>query len=195
MGPGGVRPARRLAFLGHIVFRVEGGLVAHRMRWPLAKELRRQVDVECSGPGCRDAMEILELMRGDIPRLNEGEGRCDGSASGLRPLRGSKATFVQLPARECLPIRSNKHSSRGIEYPGLTLSGGLELTLRGRSPKVISSPCPQPPVGGTDTFVAAQSVNSMCLSKTMAPFSLRTILYPRSPSPNSSKLYSPSAPL
>jgi hypothetical protein len=49
--------------------------------------------------------------------------------------------------------------------------------------------------GVTDTFVAAQSVKSMCLSKTMTPFSLRTILYPRSPSPNSSKLYSPSAPL
>jgi len=27
-----VRPARRVAFLGHIVFRVEGGLVANRMR-------------------------------------------------------------------------------------------------------------------------------------------------------------------
>jgi hypothetical protein len=50
-------------------------------------------------------------------------------------------------------------------------------------------------IGVTDTFVAAQSVKSMCLSKTMTPFSLRTILYPRSPSPNSSKLYSPSAPL
>ena len=37
-----VRPARRVAFLGHIVFRVEGGLVARRMRWGLADELRRQ---------------------------------------------------------------------------------------------------------------------------------------------------------
>ena len=66
-----VRPARRVSFLGHIVFRVEGGLVVNRMRWPLADELRRQVDVECSGPECPDATEILELMRADIPLLNE----------------------------------------------------------------------------------------------------------------------------
>jgi hypothetical protein len=66
-----VRPARRLAFLGHIVFRVEGGLVTNRMRWPLADELRRQTDVECSGPDCPDATEILDLMRADLPVLNE----------------------------------------------------------------------------------------------------------------------------
>jgi hypothetical protein len=66
-----ISPARRMSFLGHITFRTEGGLVTNRMPWPIAEELRRQVDVECSGPGCRDAMEILELMRHDIPRLNE----------------------------------------------------------------------------------------------------------------------------
>jgi hypothetical protein len=66
-----VRPARRVSFLGHVVFRVEGGLVANRMRWPLAEELRRQVDVECSGAECPDATEILELVRDDIPLLNE----------------------------------------------------------------------------------------------------------------------------
>ena len=68
---GNVRPARRTAFLGHIVFRVEGGLVARRMRWPLADELRCQVDFECSGPDCPDADEILELMRDDLPLLNK----------------------------------------------------------------------------------------------------------------------------
>jgi hypothetical protein len=51
---------------GHIVFRVEGGLVVNRMRWPLADELRRQVDFECSGPDCHDAAEILDLMRVDL---------------------------------------------------------------------------------------------------------------------------------
>jgi hypothetical protein len=65
------RPARRVSVLGHIVFRVEGGLVANRMPWPLAEELRRQVDYECSGPDCPDAAEILGLMRDDIPLLNE----------------------------------------------------------------------------------------------------------------------------
>jgi hypothetical protein len=72
--------ARRVPFLGHILFRVEGGLVANRMRWPLAEELRRQVDVECSGPGCPDAVEILELMRDDIPRLNEARAAVMGAA-------------------------------------------------------------------------------------------------------------------
>jgi hypothetical protein len=66
-----VSPARRVSFLGHTVFRVEGGLVTDRMRWPLAGELRRQVDVECSGPECPDATEILELVRDDIPLLND----------------------------------------------------------------------------------------------------------------------------
>jgi hypothetical protein len=66
-----VRQARRVSFLGHVVFRVEGGLVANRVRWPLGEELRRQVDVECSGPECSDATEILELVRNDIPRLND----------------------------------------------------------------------------------------------------------------------------
>jgi hypothetical protein len=75
-----VRQARRVSFLGHIVFRVEGGLVANRLRWPLAEELRRQVDVECSGPECPDATEILELMRDDIPRLNEARAAVMGSA-------------------------------------------------------------------------------------------------------------------
>jgi hypothetical protein len=77
---GSIRPARRVSFLGHIVFRVEGGLVVNRMRWPQADELRRQVDFECSGPGCPDATEILELMRDDIPRLNEARAAVMGAA-------------------------------------------------------------------------------------------------------------------
>jgi hypothetical protein len=75
-----VSPARRVSFLGYIIFRVEGGLVTNRMRWPLAEELRRQVDVECSGRGCPDATEILELLRDDIPRLNEARAAVMGAA-------------------------------------------------------------------------------------------------------------------
>jgi MgsA AAA+ ATPase C terminal len=77
-----IRPAQRLSFLGHIIFRVEGGLVANRMRWPLDEELRRQVDVECSGPECPDATEILELMQGDIARLNEARVAVMGAPRG-----------------------------------------------------------------------------------------------------------------
>jgi hypothetical protein len=65
-----VRPGRRVAFFGHCVFRVEGGLVDRRLRWPLADRLRREVDLECAVPECADASEILTLTREDIPRVN-----------------------------------------------------------------------------------------------------------------------------
>jgi hypothetical protein len=68
-----------VSFLRHIVFRVEGGLVVNRMRWPLADELRRQVDFECSGPSCPDASDILDLMQADLPLLNEARAAVLGS--------------------------------------------------------------------------------------------------------------------
>jgi hypothetical protein len=49
---GSIRPARRVYFLGHIVFRVEGGLVVNRMRWQLAEELR-PIDQDRSGQEAR----------------------------------------------------------------------------------------------------------------------------------------------
>jgi hypothetical protein len=61
----------RVRFLGTVVFRVEGGLVRSRLRWPTADKLRRLVDLECHGRHCRDASEILELMRRDLYLLNE----------------------------------------------------------------------------------------------------------------------------
>jgi hypothetical protein len=67
---GHVRPGQRINFLGTIVFRVEGGLVRQRSRWPTGDELRRLVDIECNGPSCPDATEILQLMRNDIGLLN-----------------------------------------------------------------------------------------------------------------------------
>ena len=76
-----IRLARRIYFLGHIVFRVEGGLAGNRMRWLLADKLRRQVDFECSGPDCPDATEILELMRVDLPLLNKARVAVMGATS------------------------------------------------------------------------------------------------------------------
>lgn len=66
-----VRPGQRANFLGTVVFRVEGGLVRQRSRWPTGDELRRLVDIECHGSNCPDATEILDLMRNDIGLLNE----------------------------------------------------------------------------------------------------------------------------
>jgi hypothetical protein len=61
----------RVHFLGTIVFRIEGGLVRSRLRWPTADKLRRLVDLDCYGKHCRDASEVLDLMRHDLPALNE----------------------------------------------------------------------------------------------------------------------------
>jgi hypothetical protein len=66
-----IPPRQRIAFLGSIVFRVEGGLVRKRLRWKTGDDLRRMVDTECNGPNCRDATEILQLMTANIPSLNE----------------------------------------------------------------------------------------------------------------------------
>jgi hypothetical protein len=66
-----VRPGQRVNFLGTVVFRVEGGLVRQRSSWLTGDELRRLVDIECHGPSCNDATEILQLMRTDIGLLNE----------------------------------------------------------------------------------------------------------------------------
>lgn len=57
---------RRVTFLGNIVFRVEGGLVKDRFTWATGAILRKMADEQCYGPP-----EILELMRGDLPKLNE----------------------------------------------------------------------------------------------------------------------------
>ncbi|RWG78552.1 hypothetical protein [Mesorhizobium sp.] len=66
-----VPPAQRIKFLGDILFAVEGGLLQNHHRWPLADELRRSWAIECQGPFCPDATEIISLLRADILLLNE----------------------------------------------------------------------------------------------------------------------------
>jgi hypothetical protein len=72
---------RQVDFLGGIVFRVEGGLLKDRLRWSIGDELRRKMDLDCNGPDCLDAWEILELSRSDLPLLNEIRAQANG---GLR---------------------------------------------------------------------------------------------------------------
>jgi hypothetical protein len=71
---------QRVPFLGGIVFRLEGGCVRNRLRWKTADELRRMVDIECNGPHCQDATEILQLMKADIPALNGVRLRLNGGS-------------------------------------------------------------------------------------------------------------------
>jgi hypothetical protein len=79
-----IPPRQRVNFLGGIVFRVEGGLVRSRLRWPTGDKLRRLVDFECNGPHCRDASEILNLMRHDIPVLNGVRSELNGGSAPCR---------------------------------------------------------------------------------------------------------------
>jgi hypothetical protein len=61
---------RHVKFLGSVVFRIEGGLVRARLRWPTGDALREFVDQGCSGRLGRTP-QILDLMRRDLPELNE----------------------------------------------------------------------------------------------------------------------------
>jgi hypothetical protein len=79
-----IPPRQRVEFLGSIVFRCEGGLCRKRLRWKTGDELRRMTDLECNGPHCRDATEILQLMKADIPVLNGVRAELMG---GLRHVR------------------------------------------------------------------------------------------------------------
>lgn len=66
-----IAPARRIGVLGGIVFRVEGGLVRRRLRWSTADSLRAMVDLGSHGLDEPEAIEVLGLMRQDIPTLNK----------------------------------------------------------------------------------------------------------------------------
>jgi hypothetical protein len=76
-----VPAGRRVNLRGNIVFRIEGGLVSRRSRWPMADELRYMVDVGSHGPACVDATEILQLMRDEIPALNGVRLRLNGGSN------------------------------------------------------------------------------------------------------------------
>jgi hypothetical protein len=66
-----VPAGQRVNLLGNIVFRVEGGLVRRRSRWPMSDDLRHMVDVGSHGPACADATELLALVRTDLGYLQE----------------------------------------------------------------------------------------------------------------------------
>ena len=65
-----VHPETQVEFIADLVFRIEGGLLRQRERWPLADELRRMFELECSGVEPANASKVLDLMRADIPVLN-----------------------------------------------------------------------------------------------------------------------------
>jgi hypothetical protein len=63
--------ATRVSFLGGVLFRIEGGLVAKRLRWPLADRLRETADLECHGVDREGALQVSDLLRNELPQLND----------------------------------------------------------------------------------------------------------------------------
>jgi hypothetical protein len=63
--------AGQMRVLASLLFRIEGGEVNLRRHWPLADQLRSQADLECHGFGTGAAENILEMLRHDLPSLNE----------------------------------------------------------------------------------------------------------------------------
>ncbi|MER8438332.1 hypothetical protein NKH36_00015 [Mesorhizobium sp. M1312] len=66
-----IPPSQQVNFLGDILFAVEGQLLRAHYRWSVADELRRTWQIECQGPSCLNATEIISLLRADIWLLNE----------------------------------------------------------------------------------------------------------------------------
>jgi hypothetical protein len=63
-----VHAPQQISFLGSLVFRVEGQRCLGRWRWPLADELRGQVDFGCHGAR---SVELLGAAEAELPILNQ----------------------------------------------------------------------------------------------------------------------------
>lgn len=72
---------KRVRFLGGILFRAESGLVDRRLRWETGDTLRRMADFECQGLKPDDVAEAMQLLRQDLPKLNEARRHVTGSNS------------------------------------------------------------------------------------------------------------------
>lgn len=62
--------SQQVNFLGDILFAVEGERLRNHYRWPLGDDLRRIWEIECQGPHCLNATEIISRLRADIFLLN-----------------------------------------------------------------------------------------------------------------------------
>jgi hypothetical protein len=66
-----IEPRQRLRFAGEALFRVESGLTLCRVQYPAALTLRRLADENFHGLRLTDPRKPLELLRNDLPLLNE----------------------------------------------------------------------------------------------------------------------------
>lgn len=66
----------QIAFIGMLVFAVEGGQMRKRYRWGLADRFRDTWQRECQGRYCPDATEVMALLRQDLDVLNTVRSKC-----------------------------------------------------------------------------------------------------------------------
>jgi hypothetical protein len=66
-----IEPRQRLRFAGETLFRVESGLTLRRVQYPAALSLRRLADENFHGLRLADPREPLQLLRSNLPLLNE----------------------------------------------------------------------------------------------------------------------------
>lgn len=62
---------KRRWFLGEVLFRIESGVVANRLRWKAGDDLLQKAALECFGLEPSAVSELTELLRSDLPKLNE----------------------------------------------------------------------------------------------------------------------------
>jgi len=72
-------PKGRVQLLGRILFRIESGLCANRLRWATGDQLRHMADVECPAVRHENAAQLMEMLRSDIAILNDARAKVAGS--------------------------------------------------------------------------------------------------------------------
>lgn len=63
--------SERIGLLGNILFAVEGGLLRSRLDWGTGSLVRRMAEHESQGARCPDGRPLIDLLRRDLPLLNE----------------------------------------------------------------------------------------------------------------------------
>lgn len=66
-----IPPSERINLLGNILFAVEGGLLRSRLNWETGSSLRLMAEHESQGVRCPDGAVLIEMMRAELPLLNE----------------------------------------------------------------------------------------------------------------------------
>lgn len=65
-----IPPKERFRVMGSMLFRIESGMVDHRLQWESGNELRRMADLETGGVEASDMQEGLRLFRDELHLLN-----------------------------------------------------------------------------------------------------------------------------